>query len=262
MTFSGRPVSAGENVPVRLALLSLLLIVVAVLAMRAITRDRKQYARFKKLQSTRKRKRVYAKWLRESFIVFGGLSVLVLIAAWPYVPLVVQDARGWAPLEWLTTVLSGELGVAVAVAASALFLAALVLPIVLLRAQIAEIPTVGDVGALLPRTRAELGYGAALAANAGLVEEGMFRLALPALIFGVVGNGVVALVIASLIFGALHVYQGINGVLVTTALGLLFALLYVVTDSIVAVMIVHALFDLRSLVLIPLVVRKVWRVTA
>ena len=47
------------------------------------------------------------------------------------------------------------------------------------------VPTLSarDIHALLPRNRGELRYGALLSVNAGVVEELLFRLAFPVLIF-------------------------------------------------------------------------------
>jgi membrane protease YdiL (CAAX protease family) len=130
----------------------------------------------------------------------------------------------------------------------------MVVPVVLLRRHLTDVPAIGDIGSLLPRTRGELKYGVGLSLNAGVVEELLFRLGMPALLFGITGNGVLAFGIASLLFGLLHVYQKVWGVIGATLLGVLFALLYLLSGSIWLVMIVHALIDLRSLVLIPLLV--------
>ena len=99
-------------------------------------------------------------------------------------------------------------------------------------------PAIGDIRAILPRNRGELPYGAALGLTAGIVEELLFRLALPALLFGVLqgipGAGALAFGIAALLFGALHLYQGPLGILFAFILGLLFTVLYLVTGSILA----------------------------
>jgi membrane protease YdiL (CAAX protease family) len=116
------------------------------------------------------------------------------------------------------------------------------------------VPSIGDVQALLPRNRAELKWGAALAINAGVVEELLFRLALPALIFGVTGSAVAAVAASILIFGFLHIYQGLPGIVGSVILGAAFMAIYLSSGSIVVAIVVHALFDLRSLVLIPVVV--------
>jgi membrane protease YdiL (CAAX protease family) len=249
---------------VTLALLALLLVVLGLLTWRAVTRGRGPYRRFKKLTSTRARRRVYARWLLESVLVMGGLSCAVLLAAWTYVPLVLHDTQAWAPIASLRDFLGTPPGVVVSVVALVLLAAALLAP-VLLRGSVEPgsgvdgIPAVGDIRALLPRVRGELKYGAGLGLQAGLFEELLFRLAMPALLFGIVGNGPLAFGLACVVFGMLHLYQGAPGILLSTILGLVFAALYVVTGSIAAPIVLHALVDLRSLVLIPIAVGGAWK---
>jgi membrane protease YdiL (CAAX protease family) len=122
------------------------------------------------------------------------------------------------------------------------------------------IPTIGDIAALLPRNRQELRLGAILAINAGVVEELMFRLALPAVVFGATGSAVAAIAGSLLLFGGLHLYQGVAGVVGTTIVGTIMMLLYVVSGTIIVPIVLHALFDLRSLVLIPMAMRQVHRI--
>lgn len=253
--------SPGENDGVQPALIALFLVVAAVLIVRAANRDRREYGRFKSLTSSRERRATFARWLAQSFFTFGGLTVAVVYAASSFVPLVLADARAAGAFAWALSLFTGGFATGFAIGASIAVLAVLIVPVFALRRQITELPTVGDIAAILPRSRREIGYGAALALNAGLVEELLFRLAIPALIYGIVGNGLVAFAVASLLFGLLHVYQGIPGVLGATLLGLLFSAVYVLTGSIIVVIVLHAFVDLRSLVLIPIVVQRVHRVT-
>jgi uncharacterized protein len=60
---------------------------------------------------------------------------------------------------------------------------------------------------------------------------------------------VLAIVIASVLFGVGHIYQKIAGVLGTGAMGLIFGFLYFFTGSLFLPMIVHALFDMRLLLI-------------
>lgn len=243
----------------QLALVSLLLLVVAILIRRAVSRERRQYGRFKRLRSSKARIAVYRSWLGDSFFVFGGLSAIILLATSQYVAPALSDARAWAPIDRLLELMSNNVGQAIVTAIAVVVVVALVLPVVLLRNHQEAIPTVGDIGAILPRTRKELPWAAALGTNAGFVEELLFRFALPALIFGITGSGVLSFAAACVLFGLLHMYQGVAGVLSSTILGLLFCAIYVLSGSIVLVIVLHALFDLRSLVLIPMMVTKVHR---
>ncbi|MCL4424669.1 MAG: CPBP family intramembrane metalloprotease [Actinobacteria bacterium] len=108
-----------------------------------------------------------------------------------------------------------------------------------------------SAAALLPATRSERRTWVAVALTAGIGEELLFRGFLlfylahffPALSqWGAIG-------ISSAIFGLAHAYQGWRGVLGTGLLGLGLAFLYVFTGSLLPSMLLHALTDLRILVL-------------
>jgi len=107
------------------------------------------------------------------------------------------------------------------------------------------------VGALLPRTRKERRLFAALAVTAGICEEILFRGFLLFYLqeifpgFGVVG----AVVVSSVVFGLCHFYQGVRGVLGTGAFGAGMAILYMASGSLIVPIILHALLDLRVLLL-------------
>ncbi|CAN5424906.1 hypothetical protein BH10ACT6_BH10ACT6_09130 [soil metagenome] len=250
----------------QLALLALLLVILGLLIWRAATRRTGSYRRFKSLTSTHARRRVYRRWLLESVIVMGGLSGAVLLAASQYVTPVLRGTQNWAPVAGVRGFLGTPGGGVVSVVAVVIVIALIIGPVILLRGSagasgVDGIPAVGDIRALLPRVRGELKYGAALGLQAGLFEELLFRLAMPALLFGIVGNGPLAFGLACLVFGMLHLYQGAPGILVATLLGLAFAALYVLTSSIVAPIVLHAAVDLRSLVLIPIAVGDAWKRT-
>jgi len=238
------------------ALLALLIVTLALLGWRAVTRDRRDYARFKRLRSTRLRRRVFRRWVAESWLVLGGLAAALLLAGAPYVGPALEDARGRGPLAfipWESDLVTGLL-----VGAGVGTVMFLVVPVLLLRGKLEEIPAVGDIRALLPRNRGELPYGAALGVTAGVVEELLFRLAMPAVAFGITGDGLLAFGVSALVFGLLHVYQGWQGMLLSVLLGLLFTVLYVLSGSIAVPIAAHALIDLRSLVLIPVVLGGAW----
>lgn len=241
-------------------LIALLVLVLAILAGRAITRERREFARFRRLRSTIARQKVYRRWLVESVAIIGGLAVVLLVGAGSFVDASLASAQSVPAIAAARSWLATGLGTGIAIGAAIGGLVGLVLPILLLRrTPIDEIPAIGDIRALLPRTRGELPYGAGLALSAGVFEELLFRLALPALLFGITGEGLLSIVAASALFGLLHLYQGPVGVAGTTLLGLVFAALYVLSGSILLPIVVHALIDLRSLVLIPIVVGTAWR---
>lgn len=239
--------------------LALLGVVVAVLLWRALMRERRDYGRFKRMRSTVARQKVYRRWVVEGLLSLGGLSLATIVGAQTSVPLVLADAQDWPLIADVRSFLGEPYGLPVAIVVAVVLLAGLVLPVVLIRESIDEAPAVGDIRALLPRTRGELRYGAALSVSAGVFEELLFRLGLPALVFAVTGNAIAAFVGATLLFGLLHVYQGPLGVLFSTVLGAVFVALYLITGSIVVPIVLHALVDLRSMVLIPIALGKAWQ---
>ncbi len=242
--------------PARLAAGLLAVGLVALFVARAIRKDRREYARFRRYRSTARRQAMMRRWLIESLVLFGGTAVVVLLLVYPVVTPLLAATQALPAVGWLRDALAGGLGIGLLVGV-ALGLAALTFVGVRSARREGGIIMLGDIAALLPRNRPELGWGAALSINAGIVEEALFRLALPALLVVVTGEPVSAFVLAAIVFGALHAYQGWIGVLATTVVGVLFTLLYVASGSIVLAMLVHALFDLRTLVVIPMAVYRV-----
>jgi membrane protease YdiL (CAAX protease family) len=232
----------------------------AFMAVRAVRKDRREYSRFKRMRATKRRQKVFRKWVRESFLTFGGSAVVVLLLVWQFVPLFLDAVNRWDFVADARRAFadSGTLGVGMVVGLVLALVVGTLLIVVLARKE-TEVASIGDVQALLPRNRAELRYGAALAVNAGVVEELLFRLAMPALIFGVTGSAVAAVVGSLLVFALLHVYQGVAGIVGALVIGTLLMAVYLATGSILVAIVVHALFDLRSLVLIPVVVFGVHR---
>ncbi len=69
------------------AALALLGVVVAVLLWRALMRERRDYARFKRMRSTVARQKVYRRWVIEGVLALGGLSLATMVGAWTSVDL-------------------------------------------------------------------------------------------------------------------------------------------------------------------------------
>ena len=241
-------------------LAALFVALVAVLIIRARRKDRREYQRFKRYRSTQRRQAMFRKWLRESLLVFGAVSLALLVLVWQFIPLLLDEINGWdgvaATRAWYDSL--GWLSIALAIAVG---FVVIVLPILLLflarREQ--DVTSIGDIQALIPRNLAEVRIGALLSLNAGVVEELLFRLAVPALLYGAFGNALFALIASALLFGGLHAYQGPVGIIGTTVVGAFLLLLYVATGSILVPIVVHVLIDLRSFVLIPLIVLRVGR---
>ena len=235
----------------------MLVALLVLLVARAVRKDRRDYQRFKRFDGTADRQRMFRKWLIDAFATFGGSATVILALSWQFVPRLLDAVRSWPVGRWFAGVV-GTSGVVPGIALGvAIVLVLGTIGAVYAARKTDDIPTIGDVGALLPRNRGELAYGAALSLNAGLVEELLFRLAIPALIYGVVGDAVVAVVASVVLFGGLHIYQGAWGIVGSMTIGSLLMALYLTTGNILVPIIAHALIDLRSLVLIPVMVFRV-----
>jgi len=240
-----------------------LLLLLAAMAANSIYKNRHEYARFKRLRSTKRRQQVMRRWLIQSFALYGGASLVSLLLAWQFVPVLLADINEWPPVTNLRSAFesAAPASIWITVAIVTLVVGGSVAVLFLARPaegeDAPEIAALGDVRALLPRNRQELRYGAALSLNAGIVEELLFRLGMPALIFGITGNSLAAVAGSLLVFGMLHTYQGIPGVLGSMLIGAVLFAIYVASGSILAAIVAHAFFDLRSLVLIPWIVLRV-----
>ena len=110
---------------------------------------------------------------------------------------------------------------------------------------------VKTVGALLPISKSERSWFAWISVGAGISEEMVFRgFLLYYIAVNLPGLGILLRVaLASLVFGLCHFYQGWRGVLGTAILGAIFASLFVATGSLLLPAVLHALFDLRILLI-------------
>jgi len=107
--------------------------------------------------------------------------------------------------------------------------------------------------ALLPGTREERWYFAAVSITAGICEELVFRGLLPAYFDKLLpGFPLVGAAASVLGFGLAHLYQGARGVLLASLLGLALFCISMATGSIASAMILHAVNDLRILALAAL----------
>jgi uncharacterized protein len=103
-----------------------------------------------------------------------------------------------------------------------------------------------------PATRIERRWWVFVCVTAGICEETLFRgfLLHYLHVFPWNLNLTLALLISSLIFGLNHLFQGIGGVVSTATAGLLFGLLFLLSGNLLLPIILHALVDLRLLVIL------------
>ncbi|MCV2491720.1 CPBP family intramembrane metalloprotease [Geodermatophilus sp. YIM 151500] len=106
--------------------------------------------------------------------------------------------------------------------------------------------------ALLPRSPAERRLFTVVGVTAGICEEWLYRAFFLAVVSAAAGGlPTPALVLAGAVaFGVAHAYQGVAGIALTGVLGGVFAALYLQTGSLLLPVLLHALVDLRFL-LVP-----------
>jgi len=114
-------------------------------------------------------------------------------------------------------------------------------------------PGIGDEDVMVPRSKAERRWFAFVAVTAGIAEEVFYRaLALTFMLAVLPGEArYPAVLIAAALFGAAHVYQGAGGVAITALLAVVLGWLYVDTGSLLPGIVLHALVNLRVLVVRP-----------
>ncbi len=135
-------------------------------------------------------------------------------------------------------------------------LAGAALPVLLTRAKGRDakpMPQLAAIDFFLPRGRRERAWFAAMCVVVGVCEEIIFRgflvrfLAGPPLALGIAaGAGV-----AALIFGVDHGYQGLLGIVSTGLLAVVMTALFFVSGMLWLPIVLHALMDLRVLLLVP-----------
>lgn len=95
----------------------------------------------------------------------------------------------------------------------------------------------------IPKTKKELHmFNWGVSTSAGICEEILFRGYLLAL-FSAYMPIYLAVILSSIAFGLPHIYQGIKGVFRTGFMGLIFALIYLATDSLLVPILLHIIFD-------------------
>jgi membrane protease YdiL (CAAX protease family) len=97
---------------------------------------------------------------------------------------------------------------------------------------------------LFPRSTAEYIFYIVLAVTAGICEEFVFRGFVIAALFRAGLGAWTAVILSSLMFGLAHLYQGKGGSVGTALLGMLFAGVKIAYDSILPVVVWHAILDI------------------
>ena len=160
----------------------------------------------------------------------------------------------WRPPQGLAArmKLNGALAPAVFVAVALMI--GMIVPVIIARRRPGSIEKqLEPIRFLLPATMAQRWIFVLVCLTAGIAEEWIYRgfvlhflvAELPAL------NGWIIVVAAAAMFGIAHAYQGRAGAILTGILGVVFSLFYITTGNLLLSMVLHALLDLRILLLLP-----------
>lgn len=124
-----------------------------------------------------------------------------------------------------------------------------------LRSKIEKIRKVlkDQIGVLLPSTNKERRWFAVISVSAGISEELLYRGFLFFYLIQFVPhvNLFGRVVLTGIAFGFAHIYQGWKGVAGTSVFGLIAAGLFVMTGSLLLPIVIHAVNDLRVLLILP-----------
>ena len=232
----------------------LALILLGVVSYSAIGGAR-EYKIFQKLKKTAHRQHYYRKWLIESWVLFAGVAIAILVALgkqeYLLHPLIYTNVNSLIP--GLIKSDQAQLQSFYAGAGVGLMVAIAVTIIRSWKAVKRKFATAGDVEALLPRNSSERILGFYTAVTAGITEELFFRAALPVVLFGIIGNAMACIVASVIIFGLVHFYQGWKGVLGTLVMGGILMKAFMLSGNIVVPIAIHTFIDLWGLLIIPYV---------
>lgn len=244
-----------------------LLPAIASLHLYLVLRDKRVYAQFKQRVETEQRQKFLRRWFFESLFFYGLIPLACLIALGHTHSLYTFPAflTPWA--DALARQLHSDGG--------GFFhgmittLAAMIVPLLLFGLTLVSLGRVysqhknndtnpkhpqaeqRNLECLFPRNRPERFWTTLLSISAGVTEELCFRLVVPLMIFIVTENAILAMVLATAWFGLLHIYQGWAGVLATSFVGAMLMFVYVLTQNLWLVMLIHAIIDLNDLSFAP-----------
>lgn len=194
------------------------------------------------------RTRTYRKTIAQQLAAGAVVLGLWAAAGRPVERLVSLD---WVPSGWWTAVAWGVV---------LLLSALLVAQLAALRGNEAGLASarkqVAPLEGFLPRTPVEIRLFLALSLAAGVCEEIVYRGYLLSYFGGFVGPAG-AVLASTLLFGLAHGYQGPAGIVRTGVVGLVLAVAYVLTGSLLAAVLLHVVIDATSGLVAYLALRPV-----
>jgi len=105
---------------------------------------------------------------------------------------------------------------------------------------------VGKVRRLIPVNGRERNLFVAVALTAGLCEEFLYRGWLLGLIGYALTSLWAGLLLSAILFGVAHAYQGRNGIVSTSVLGIVFGLMFIASGSLLPGQVLHIVIDLNN----------------
>lgn len=179
-------------------------------------------------------------WLYRQGIAIQWTLALLALALWSW------QGRPWNAIGLIPRLTWGLIGVTVG-------LVIIVVYVVIQRRQaLADEEAMArlrrqlrNIERMMPRSDEELRWFNRLSVTAGICEELLYR----GYLLWYLGHWlplVPTVLVAGLIFGLGHAYQGPRGIGVTTLVGFFMSAVYLVTGSLVASMVFHALMDLHA----------------
>lgn len=239
----------------------LLLLLLAGLA-RFMQRDLESYRQFVCMTETVDRAATFKRWLIRSFVTFtvASLAALALlgrvetIVAMPpeFGPAAASLREASGPKVGTSALAPFLAGAFVAMIAG--LLVSIVLPGILRGREAPRKDQPHD--ALLPRNAIESRWVIATSVNAAIGEELFFRLVMPLLLLPLTGRADVAFGVALILFGAVHLYQGWQGVASATVIGALLTAAYLVTGQLWVAIALHLIMNLNFLFLRPALMKR------
>jgi membrane protease YdiL (CAAX protease family) len=179
-------------------------------------------------------------WLYRQGIAIQWLLTLVALALW------VWQRRPWVTLGVVPVPTWGLVGVAAGFTVMAVYILSQRRKAMddddamqRLRRQMRNIER------MMPRSREELRWFGRLAVTAGICEELLYRGYLIWYLSSWMAI-VPAALVASVVFGLGHAYQGPRGIALTSLVGVFMSAIYLLTGSLLACMVIHALMDLHA----------------
>jgi uncharacterized protein len=110
-----------------------------------------------------------------------------------------------------------------------------------------------SLGILFPDSHQERNWFGALSIGAGISEELVYRGFLMYYLGEYVAhiNLIEKILLSSLVFGIAHIYQGWKRAITTGVVGMILALMYVLSGSLLLPIVIHAVSDWRVLLMLP-----------